>query len=189
MISSPKDEEREKKNLDDFNRLADTKERLDARDMDRYVYLQDANQTEYRGYTHRQGNEKFKGEIVKYTYRGKAKTWQNKRVKKEIVREFSKKKTMWAWLRKKYDKAQERIKIADGRRMERHRKHEAEKPQYTETQKQIMKYTQKIENENKLIQKSKTKIKRCNTLINTHTKRIKYFAKQISKLQTNEIKA
>jgi len=185
MEKNPYDEARERDNIESFNRLVDQQESLIEQDMNRYRYYTDHNHNEYRWYTHRQTNDKWLAEIVKFSYRA----GRRLRIKSNKQRYFAKKKTAITWLRKCVKKAIAHQTEVRARASERRQKRQALKPQYTETQKQIMKYTKKIENENKLIEKSKTKIKRCNTLISTHTKRVKYFERQINKLQTKEIKA
>lgn len=182
-LTNPKDESRERDNIESFNRLADQKESLIEQDMKRYRYYTDNNLNEYRWYTHKQVNDKWLAEIVKFSYRKNIKY-----LKSNKQRYFAKKKTAITWLRKCVKKAIAHQTIVRARANERHQKRQAEKPQFTETQKQIIYYEKKIGNEKRLIAKSETKIKRCTTLIKSHNKRLKYFARQIEKLQQKEVK-
>lgn len=179
---NPKDESRERENLDSFNRLADQQKSLAEQDMKRYRYYTDNNLNEYRWYTHRQANDKWLAEIVKYSYR-KMYGKKHRYPKSTKERYFAKKKTAISWLRKCLHKAMAHQTEVNARASERRQKRQALKPQYTETQKQVMKYTQKIEHEKRLIAKSKSKIKRCTTLIKNHEKRIKYFTKKLEKVE------
>ena len=172
----------EKENTEAFNKLLDEKEHIDDVDLNRYRYYADLYGNEYRWYTHKQKDNKFKAIIKIVKTKG---GWLRFTTKKE--RSFIKRKTAKAWCLKYYMKAKEHQKIVLQGRADRKQARLDAKPKLSKNDKSRIYSEEKITHYEKLQAKCDTKIKTLTTRKKTYQKRIRYHKKRIETLAKQEM--
>lgn len=179
----PFDESVEKENLEAYEKLLIEKEQLNDNDLTRYRYYVDLyGSYEYRWYTHKQLDGKYKAEIIKISIK---KGWKNSTVKQ--TRSFAKKKSAMKWLLARCKKDRQHQKIVLDAREKRKQEKAAAKPKLTNEQKALINAQNKIDHYKKLQAKADKKIKALNTRKRTYQKRIKYYQKRTEQIKKNEV--
>ena len=174
--------EREQENTEAFNKLLDEKEHMDTADMKRYRYYEDLYNNQYRWYTHKQNDGKFKAVIVNAKIKH---GWLYYTTKKS--RSFVRRRTAKSWCLKYYMKASEHQKIVIHKRAERKQARLDAKPKLTKNDKSRVYNEEKITHYEKLQAKCDTKIKTLTTRKKTYQKRIRYHKKRIEVLTKKEM--
>jgi len=169
---------REDENNEAFERLLDERESNEKLDMNRYRYFEDLYNNQYRWWTHRQEDGKFKAEILTLSSKGGWGIYKSKSVK-----HFRKRKDAKSWAMKHYLKAKENQKGVLRRRVERKQERLDAKPTYSEDQIRVMDSKKQIHHYEELIKRADIKIRSAETRKNTYEKRIRVMQRRIDKVE------